>query len=1137
VGADRSVSPEVLPEQDRWRVRVCDADGAVLGAGLLLGTRHVLTCAHVLRPDDPGTEDPPNVSVIIDFVGLPRVLSAKARITVGGWVPLNDIKGGDIALLELEAPQSSGSITPLRRLPTTRHRAVFTCGFPRGLEDGMWVDATLAGDCGPNRERVQMNAISAGRQVRAGFSGAPVFDDATGYVIGMVVSKYNDEEAGISHMLPVETIIRHLPRVKEWVSGAKASDPSLIEELAAQRLDDDLARKVVSWIERHRDTDNIQIIITGNSDSPESATVRRAIRLADREQRPDSVDPQVAQAPEGTVPPPGGIDLAVDATGKTPAEVFRRIADRVGMPVDQSTERPAQLSDSLPPMTMIINGIDDAVQPEALLTEVIEPLAKRGHRLLLTFSRELSPSLTTARSLINSAPPDPDSIESWPDGSRPVAKEWMCAGLVPLPVVNFPDPVTRIVADPGALEQGQICGKNGCTATIGRTRAGEPAYNEGLCPRCGAPFSFVPALSEGDLVADQYKVIGCLARGGQGLVYLAKDTNLDRYVALKGLINTNDEWALAMAASERSFLTTLDHPNIVRIFNFVTHPHPHSGKPIDYIVMEYVDGLPMDEVKKIAAKCQNPLGGPLLVEHIIAYGIEILDAFDYLHRHGLLYCDMKPSNVIRSANRIKIIDLGAARRADDRTFPIVQTPEFGVSRAEIEKLNLTVRSDIHTVGKTLENLFSASADVLNSVAELDSSRVLFGIESFLRALERATHEQANSRFPSAAAMSQQLRGILREVLSLRDGDPRPEPSTVFAGTAALLDAGLGMVPSLDSWTASRAAGRATALIDGRPSAAAVAVGLPAPQVDPEDPAADFLAKVSATDPRRLIGKLLTFDQKSVEIHLFECRTRLEIAEFENARDCLGKAKDILGSAANYDWRITWHHGLLALANDQIDDAQYQFAEVYHALPGEDAPKLALGFCYESLGKPDEAESYYRAVWCRDRLQPSAVFGLARIHLYRGNRKEAITILDEVPDVSRHYDAARIAAVRILSGRLADGPGNGLPTAADFDAAVSRLAALNLDEGAQRGASRDRLTAAVREGALAWVRETEGDEQLNGDNVFGRHVDDVLGKPVRERELRELLEKSFRALARQATNLTDHHVLIDLANAVRRSTPW
>lgn len=75
-------------------MRVCDADGAVLGAGVLLGTRHVLTCAHVLFPsDDLGTEDtPPDINVVIDFVGLRKVSSARARVATDGWVPPDDVE-------------------------------------------------------------------------------------------------------------------------------------------------------------------------------------------------------------------------------------------------------------------------------------------------------------------------------------------------------------------------------------------------------------------------------------------------------------------------------------------------------------------------------------------------------------------------------------------------------------------------------------------------------------------------------------------------------------------------------------------------------------------------------------------------------------------------------------------------------------------------------------------------------------------------------------------------------------------------------------------------------------------------------------------------------------------------------------
>jgi serine/threonine-protein kinase PknG len=250
---------------------------------------------------------------------------------------------------------------------------------------------------------------------------------------------------------------------------------------------------------------------------------------------------------------------------------------------------------------------------------------------------------------------------------------------------------------------------------------------------------------------------------------------------------------------------------------------------------------------------------------------------------------------------------------------------------------------------------------------------------------------------------------------------------------------------------------------------------------------------------------------------------------EDAEACLESAEKNHRKAADHDWRVAWHHGLLALAKDQITDAQSKFDDVYRALPGEDAPKLALGFCYER-SKPDDAQQYFEAVWRRDHSQASAALGLARICLQCGDRKGAVAILDEVPEVSKHYYAARIAAVRILAGRLATGPGNGLPTVNDFSAVVSRLGALHLDGGDKDGAARDRLTAAVREIALAWVRETGGDGRLDGR--------DILGKPVCERGLRELLERSFRSLAaRQAHDSNDHGVLIDLANAVRPRTTW
>jgi serine/threonine-protein kinase PknG len=185
--------------------------------------------------------------------------------------------------------------------------------------------------------------------------------------------------------------------------------------------------------------------------------------------------------------------------------------------------------------------------------------------------------------------------------------------------------------------------------------------------------------------------------------------------------------------------------------------------------------------------------------------------------------------------------------------------------------------------------------------------------------------------------------------------------------------------------------------------------------------------------------------------------------------------------------------------------------VSDACPGEIAPKLALGYCAEQLNRPDDAGRYYRAIWRRDRSEGGAAFGLARIALVDGDRAAAVAILDEIPRVSRHYEPARIAAVRILSGRLPDSS----PSAADLAEAGRRLAELRLDGGAATGESRERLTAIVAAARLE-----------------GRSTGELP-----EPELRTRLERSLRALAAQARTRDDHGILVDLANGVRHRSLW
>ena len=180
-------------------------------------------------------------------------------------------------------------------------------------------------------------------------------------------------------------------------------------------------------------------------------------------------------------------------------------------------------------------------------------------------------------------------------GSSRSARGRLGAGLVDIPPVPYRDPASAVLADPQVPEAKRYC--SSCDQPVGRGRDGRPGLAEGFCRNCGTRFSFSPKLEPGELVAGQYEVLGCLAHGGLGWIYLAKDHNVsDRWVVLKGLLNTGDADAMAAAVAERQFLAEVEHPNIVRIYNFVQHADRRTGEMAGYIVMEYVGGKSLKQI-------------------------------------------------------------------------------------------------------------------------------------------------------------------------------------------------------------------------------------------------------------------------------------------------------------------------------------------------------------------------------------------------------------------------------------------------------------------------------------------------------------------------------------------------------------
>jgi serine/threonine-protein kinase PknG len=694
-------------------------------------------------------------------------------------------------------------------------------------------------------------------------------------------------------------------------------------------------------------------------------------------------------------------------------------------------------------------------------------------------------------------------------GSGRSARGRLGAGLVDIPPVPYRDPASAVLADPRVPEARRYC--SNCDQPVGRGRDDRPGLAEGFCRNCGTRFSFSPKLEPGDLVAGQYEVLGCLAHGGLGWIYLAKDHNVsDRWVVLKGLLDTGDADAMAAAVAERQFLAEVEHPNIVRIYNFVQHADRRTGEMAGYIVMEYVGGK---SLKQILADARQA-GGSVPLAHALAYAIEVLPALGYLHDRGMVYCDFKPDNVIQTEEQLKLIDLGGVRRidSDEAIYGTV-----GYQAPEIEADGPSPSSDLYTVGRALAVLtFEFRGFQSTYKYSLPDGVPLLGEqESFARLLLRATHRDPGQRFGSAGEMAEQLTGVLREVLAVADGVPRPAFSRLFSPEVQAIGTSAELVPP-DPAT------RTTKVI--APAAAEIVAGLPLPQVDRSDPAAGYLATFAGLNSaQRIIALDLAVGgdatvprevTESAETRLALARARIDVGDYDTAAAVLAE----LAADDASDWRVAWYNGLRDLASrgpagPQV--AQGAFSAVYDELPGELAPRLALAFAAEVAGDLATAGHYFRLVWTVDRSYISAAFGLARTCLAAGDRPGAIAALAAVPAASSHHAAAQIEAIRIL----VSGENHSRATGDDLRQAGGQLGRLVIDD-----VRRQQLTVEILRAALDWC--TSG--QPAGGGL-------ILGCEPNARAVRFGLERSYRALARLTPDQARRVELVDMANAIRPRT--
>jgi serine/threonine-protein kinase PknG len=658
--------------------------------------------------------------------------------------------------------------------------------------------------------------------------------------------------------------------------------------------------------------------------------------------------------------------------------------------------------------------------------------------------------------------------------TRSTTRRHLGAGLVAVPPVPGRDPLQAVMADPQVAEPRRFCRR--CGSPVGRSRGGAAGRVEGFCPRCGAPFTFVPKLRAGDVVGDQYEVVGCLAHGGLGWIYLAKDRNVaDRWVVLKGLLGAGDEEAIEAALAERLFLAEVEHPNIVKIINFVEREG--SG----YIVMEYVDGVSLKALLAARRAANAGIADPLPAAQAIAYVLEILPALSYLHRCGLLFCDLKPDNVIQTQDSLKLIDLGGVYRVGDMRSPVYGTT--GYQAPEIERSGPSVASDLFTVGRTLAALcidFEGLQSTLRfTLPPAHEVALLQRHDSLYRLLGRCTAPHPDDRFQSADELADQLLGVLREVVAEETGRSVPARSTLFTSDVRARS---------DS-------------LDGRV--------LPALRVATDDPAAGYLATLAAIDPDELVSVLRRAPERTIEVDLRLAQALIEAQEWDEANELLTGIE----RRDPWEWRARWYRGVAALAQDLVPAARASFELVYRAIPGELAPKLALGVCAERAGEPTVAAEWYEIVSRTDASYTTATFGLARCRLACGDPAAALAAYERVPETSSAYDQAQTARIRCLL--------SGVPGIAELCAAAAGIDAL-----APGGEQHGRLSADLLRSALDLVARDRGAEDRTV--TLG-------GRALVESELRLGLERTYRALAAVAATASERVRLVDAANRVRPRT--
>src|SRR5882724_27229 len=283
-----------------------------------------------------------------------------------------------------------------------------------------------------------------------------------------------------------------------------------------------------------------------------------------------------------------------------------------------------------------------------------------------------------------------------------------------------------------------------------------------------------------------HEILSLIGAGGMGEVYKARDTRLDRIVAIKV---SREQFSEGFEREARA-VAALNHPYICQLYDVGPN----------YLVMEFVDG--------------TPLKGPLQVEKAVEYAGQILDALDVAHRKGITHRDLKPANILVTKQGIKLLDFGLAKQSaplkeTDATLTAALTCKGQIlgtlqymSPEQLHGQEADPRSDLFSFGCVLYEMLmgkcafegKSAASVIAAILEREPAPLEVA-PPLERVVRRSLAKDPDQRFQTARDLTAALHWALEQPAATTA--PRPPHRWWVAVAAALI---LG---SFGTWAALR----------------------------------------------------------------------------------------------------------------------------------------------------------------------------------------------------------------------------------------------------------------------------------------------------------------------------------------------